>query len=396
MPAAEVNPANASNGHKKVPKPLEDRVGGHHKGGTLRAGTKQHGHKAPSGSGGHKYEWKDRTNDGTTSPAAVALDAGDPMYSSGGEDDGNYVLVSGEVPVQAPHKSYSQEHGCSLIGPQYTLAEFKRRLSECIDELFASEDVEECVRSLLELQCPEFSFEIVKKVISKALDRRAKECELASRLLSASTPRLLSERDVARGFERLFEAVDDLSIDAPNAPTIVSDFLVRSVVDEALPPRYLGDRVFAALGGDVVTRARRLLSREHALSKLERIWGPGDGRDVGELKHAVDDLVGEYLTSHDLTEATKCVRELAAPAFGHEVVKRAVTAALPKDSTSRKAMSELLKKLVLEEVVSTTQAKRGFARLNDALADLTCDVPNTAALLKEFEASAARDGVLQS
>ena len=37
----------ASNGHKKVPKPLEDRVGGHHKGGTLRAGTKQHGHKAP-------------------------------------------------------------------------------------------------------------------------------------------------------------------------------------------------------------------------------------------------------------------------------------------------------------------------------------------------------------
>ena len=117
----------------------------------MRAGTKQHGHKAPSGSGGHKYEWKDRTNDGTTSPAAVALDAGDPMYSSGGEDDGNYVLVSGEVPVQAPHKSYSQEHGCSLIGPQYTLAEFKRRLSECIDELFASEDVEECVRSLLEL-----------------------------------------------------------------------------------------------------------------------------------------------------------------------------------------------------------------------------------------------------
>ena len=42
---------------------------------------------------------------------------------------------------------------------------------------------------------------------------------------------------MARGFERLFEAVDDLSIDAPNAPTIVSDFLVRSVVDEALPPR---------------------------------------------------------------------------------------------------------------------------------------------------------------
>ena len=90
------------------------------------------------------------------------------------------------------------------------------------------------------------------------------------------------------------------------------------------------------------------------------------------------------------------MRELAAPAFGHEVVKRAVTAALPKGDADRKAMSELLKKLVKEEVVSTTQAKRGFARLNDALADLTCDVPNAAELLKEFEAHAARDGVLQS
>ena len=59
-------------------------------------------------------------------------------------------------------------------------------------------------------------------------------------------------------------------------------------------------------------------------------------------------------------------------------------------------MSELLKKLVLEEVVSTTQAKRGFQRLNDALDDLKCDVPNAADLLKEFEASAARDGVLSS
>ena len=90
------------------------------------------------------------------------------------------------------------------------------------------------------------------------------------------------------------------------------------------------------------------------------------------------------------------MRELAAPAFGHEVVKRAVTAALPKGDADRKAMSALLKKLVEDEVVSQTQARRGFSRLNDALADLTCDVPNAAALLKEFEADAQRDGVLSS
>ena len=60
------------------------------------------------------------------------------------------------------------------------------------------EDVEECVRSLPELQCPEFSFEIVKKVISKALDRRAKECELASVIvigLDAETARSETSRE---------------------------------------------------------------------------------------------------------------------------------------------------------------------------------------------------------
>ena len=59
-------------------------------------------------------------------------------------------------------------------------------------------------------------------------------------------------------------------------------------------------------------------------------------------------------------------------------------------------MSELLKKLVLEEVVSTTQAKRGLRAPERCSSDLTCDVPNAADLLKEFESSAARDGVLSS
>ena len=39
----------------------------------------------------------------------------------------------------------------------------------------------------------------------------------------------------------------------------VGDFLVRCVVDEALPPAYLVDRVFCALGGEIVKKACRLL-----------------------------------------------------------------------------------------------------------------------------------------
>ena len=163
-----------------------------------------------------------------------------------------------------------------------------------------------------------------------------------------------------------------------------------------IPHRYLGDRVFVALGGDIVARARRLLSREHALSKFERIWGPGDGRESSELKKVVDMLLHEYLATKELPEAKRCVRELSAPRFGHEVVKRAVTLALPRSADDRTAISALLKALVVDpdQILSTTQAKLGFGRLAEALPDLTCDVPNAKALLDEFLAQAKADKVV--
>lgn len=40
-------------------------------------------------------------------------------------------------------------------------------------------------------------------------------------------------------------------------------------------------------------------------AQLERIWGPGDGRPVKEMKVAVDLLIQEYVMSGDLDEAAR-------------------------------------------------------------------------------------------
>jgi programmed cell death protein 4 len=48
-----------------------------------------------------------------------------------------------------------------------------------------------------------------------SLDGKERERELVSRLLSALYPSLLSTADVGKGFERLFETVDDLQVDVP-------------------------------------------------------------------------------------------------------------------------------------------------------------------------------------
>ena len=67
--------------------------------------------------------------------------------------------------------------------------------------------------------------------------------------------------------------------------------------DEALPPVFLADPLVQRLGGEVVEQVKVLLSRKHGLSRLEHVWGPGDGRSAADLKESVLQLVHEYLVA---------------------------------------------------------------------------------------------------
>ena len=85
-----------------------------------------------------------------------------------------------------------------------------------------------------------------------------------------------------QGFERVFEFVDDLEIDAPGAASTVAAFLARAVVDEVLPPSFLIDPTVVNLGGDVVEMTKRMLSRDHQHSRR------GQRRHRAEDPHMTD------------------------------------------------------------------------------------------------------------
>lgn len=160
---------------------------------------------------------------------------------------------------------------------------------------------------MTELACPEYAYELVKRAISMSLDRSDREREQISQLLSSCYPDILSTNMIGKGFERLFELVDELVKDVPSARDQLATFLARCVIDEVLPPAFLSDVVVRNLGGDIVEHAKRMLSREHASAMLERVWGPGDGRPVQELKVAVDLLLKEYIITADSNEACRSV-----------------------------------------------------------------------------------------
>ena len=116
---------------------------------------------------------------------------------------------------------------------------------------------------------------------------------------------------------------------------MVASFLARAVVDEVLPPAFLSDQNNCRPGDEVIEKAVTLLSREHCTARLEKIWGPGDGRPVEELKQAMDQLLEEYLMSRELDEAARCVKELNCRHFHHELVKRGVKAAMEMDGPEK-------------------------------------------------------------
>jgi programmed cell death protein 4 len=183
---------------------------------------------------------------------------------------------------------------------------------------------------------------------------------------------------------------------------MVASFLARAVVDEVLHPAFMSEQNNSRPGDCVVEKAVGLLSREHCTARLERVWGPGDGRPVEDLKNDMDQLLQEYLLGRELDEAARCVKELAAPHYHHELVKRGVFAAMELDgkkgvvetntNSNMDAMAALFGFLVRNVIVSENQVKKGLDRLHKILPDLSLDVPEASNLLAAFERLAAEQG----
>lgn len=328
-------------------------------------------------------------DDGSTYEDPAFIDEHDPNYDSE-EEIGNEYIPSASPPRNDYHISRAEFAKPTPI----SLQQYKLKIEKFLTEFFVSGEVNEIVQSVTELEVPDFSYEFVKRSVSMALDHGFREKELISQLFSASYPDLLSTNMIGKGFERLFEFVDELEKDVPTARDDISTFLARCVVDEVLPPSFLSDIVVCNLGGDIVEHAKRMLSRDHGGARLEHSWGPGDGRPVEELKIAIDQLLQEYLLSRLLDEACRCIRELNATHFHHEIVKRAITTALDKPEDQRQAISSLFAFLVAEEVLSVQQCVMGFKRVHEGLSDLVLDTPIAPVLIAEFEARAKQDGIL--
>jgi MA3 domain len=105
------------------------------------------------------------------------------------------------------------------------------QISALVEEYFASGDVIAAAESLSDAGCPSsMGHYFVKRLITMALDRRDREREMASALLSSLYGEVLPSEQLAKGFARLVESLDDLRLDVPDAVECLALFIARGVV----------------------------------------------------------------------------------------------------------------------------------------------------------------------
>lgn len=276
-----------------------------------------------------------------------------------------------------PSFSKSTTDGVVVAQDDEKVKRYKEEVVTIIHEYFLSDDIPELIHSLQDLGAPVLNPVFLKRLITLAMDRKNREKEMASVLLSALHIEIFSTEDIVNGFVMLLESAEDTALDILDASNELALFLARAVIDDVLAPLNL-DEIAGRLppncsGSETVHMARSLIFSRHAGERILRCWGGGTGWAVEDAKDKIWKLLEEYESGGVVGEACQCIRDLGMPFFNHEVVKKALVMAMEKQNDR---MLDLLQESFSEGLITINQMTKGFARVKEGLDDLALDIPN--------------------
>ncbi|GAB1604305.1 programmed cell death protein 4-like [Argonauta hians] len=327
------------------------------------------------GGGGGKGTWglpgEELYEDG------ICTDVHDPNYDPESQDE--YIVEETELAID-------HQHLAKVVQP-------------ILLEYFEHGDTDDVKDSLEELNVSKYTTRIAEMAINLALDRKGLQREMTSVLISDLYGDYLSHSDIANGFDNVLRSLSELTLDAPEAPSLVGQFIARAVADDCLPPKFVSSykgKVDCPHARAALDKADILLNMKHGIVRLDTVWGTGGGiRPVKFLVKQIVLLLKEYMSSGDIAEATHCLQDLDVPHFHHELVYESTVMVL-EDSTDRAAemMCKLLKSLCVAVIITPEQMAQGFRRVYEAMPDICLDVPAAYVILEKFVTMCFKAGFL--
>jgi len=205
-------------------------------------------------------------------------------------------------------------------------------------------------------------------LIKYSLDRSDADRQHISSLLHAMVKEnLVTSVQMTMGFRKLFNAIDELCLDAPNARAILFEF-----VGHGRAAGYLDTEAVAAMENEAVY-----------LSEPEKL---------ATWKKAIKGILQEYFVNGEVQELIRAAKEVPV-AMHFELVKQIGNMALDKTDVERERASVAFASLI-GTAVSGDQMAKGFTILLNRVEDIFLDVPAVLRLLSCLIARAVSDEVL--
>jgi len=300
------------------------------------------------------------------------IDRNDPNYDS--EDEGAEGVVLAPAIVRNEDKESS-------------------KVEATLKEYFTSGDVSDVIASVKEIRESKRPY-FVKKTLVTAMDYAPAQRESASKLL-LKLGTVISVNDLSLGFQMAIDSLEDISLDVPNAPELLSKFIARAVFDEVIPPKFLKHAKTSNKEGDLCVRLANAFSNERfRADKLAHVWGISEESSIKRLRNEAHLIFDEYLSSRDMKEAESSLRNLRAPDFHFQVVREGIKVALEKDGEQREVVLQLLKDFSTSGLISPSHFSHGFETCYKTMEDLTLDLPKAPTVLPTFVERAKTEGWL--
>ncbi|KAJ0237395.1 MA3 DOMAIN-CONTAINING TRANSLATION REGULATORY FACTOR 2 [Hirschfeldia incana] len=249
----------------------------------------------------------------------------------------------------------------------WTAEDVKGRINDLLKEYVMSGDKKEAFRCIKGLKVPFFHHEIVKRALIMAMERQKAQVKLLDLLKEAVEVGLINTTQVTKGFSRIIDSVEDLSLDIPEARSVLQSFISKAASEGWL-----------------------CASSLKSLSAGEKLL---ENSSAGVFKDKAKSIVREYFLSGDTSEVVHCL-ETEPSASSSQLraifVKYLITLAMDR----KKREKEMACVLVCSLGFPAKDVRNAFSMLIESADDTALDNPVVVEDLAMFLARAVVDEVL--
>ncbi|XP_074284340.1 MA3 DOMAIN-CONTAINING TRANSLATION REGULATORY FACTOR 2 isoform X2 [Silene latifolia] len=250
-----------------------------------------------------------------------------------------------------------------------TVEDVKGKISNLLREYIVNYDKKEAFRCIKELNIPFFHHEIIKRALIIAMERRQAEGEILNLLKMVAQENLINSSQISKGFNRLIDTIDDLSLDIPNARKILQSLISKCSSEGWLSASSL--KSFSLEPNKVFV--------EESIAK--------------SFKKIVQTIIQEYFLSGDTIEVYNCLESenySSSSELNAIFVKKLINLAMDRKNREKEMASILLSSLCLPP----DDVANGFISLIESADDTSLDNPIIVEDLAKFISRAIVDEVI--